>query len=677
MKKSSYTLVIVFFICTSLFSQNKVDTLLTQLSGMSDSTIAQRLTDSADALKFVDFKEAVAFAKKAIEYASRSNSKINEANAYNIIGICNHLQTNYKEAFENYSKALDIFIQLKNTHGLTSTYINIGILYSDRKELENSLRYFHKAEKTAVGEKEQVNLSSIYNNIGSVFQTMNQLDSAVFYYKAGLEIRKKRKNPGLIATSLANIGTVYFDKKEYEKALEYHLLALHYDSLAQDQSRMAMTFSNLGSSYLSVKNYSKAIECTSSAQKLAQQLNYVQQMPAIYRNFIDIYTEQKQYKKALEYAEKYIEVKYSLNNEETERIVSDMQAKYDSELKESEIKVLNSENEIKQTKIEQQTRFGYFMAVVMLLLLVLAFIAYRAYVHKKQTNRVISTQYKELVVQKKEIQEQKDEIGRKNDLLAEVLREIQQSIDYAQHIQAAILPAPGTIQALLPHSFVLFMPRNVVSGDFYYFAQPDPTTCMLCVADCTGHGVPGALMSMIGNEQLNKIVNEKGIHQPGEVLNQLHEGIRSTLQQEHNQSRDGMDLIFCKLDLQQRRVEYAGANRNLWVLTKEGENWTVVECSTNRQPVGGRETAERTAFETHAYAAKKGDRFFLFSDGFADQFGGSHAKKFMVKRLRLLLLELASLPIEEQGRQMHQEFLRWKGNEEQTDDVCMIGFEIH
>lgn len=659
-----------------LFSQTKVDTALLQLKGKSDFDLAHILEDSAYNYQFSDFKLSVAYANKAIEFAQKSKNQIELANAYNTIGICNHLQTNYKEAFENYVKALNIFRAINNSHGLTSTYINMGILYNDRKDTKTSLYYYRKAQSTAKGKSELPNLASVYNNIGALFQKMKQLDSAVLYYQASLEIRKKLGKPDRIATSLANIGTVYFDKKQYEKALEYHLLALHYDSLANDESALTLTMTNLGSSYESLQNYPKALFYTDAAYQLARKLNYVQQLPDIYRSYIVLYKSLKDFEKASFYSDEYIRVKDSLTNDETQRVITEMQSKYDSELKESEIKVLNKENEVKQDRIDQQTRFTYFMVAMILLLIIVAFVSYRAYVHKKETNKVISAQYKELVLQKKEIQEQRDIITEQNHKLEEVLKEIHQSIDYAQRIQSAILPPIDLIANYLKNFFLLFLPRNVVSGDFYYYTNINLDEFVVAVADCTGHGVPGALMSMVGNDQLNLIMSERRHAPAGVILDELHRGVRSTLQQEKNQTRDGMDIILCKVNMPAKRIEYAGANRNLWILRKENDQFQVIELSTNRQPIGGLDSISRKPFDTLHFQADSGDRVYLFSDGLADQFGGPSSKKLMVKNLRHFLLETASLSLPEQKEALHAYFVNWKGEQEQTDDVCMFAFQI-
>ena len=265
-----------------------------------------------------------------------------------------------------------------------------------------------------------------------------------------------------------------------------------------------------------------------------------------------------------------------------------------------------------------------------------------------------------------ELQAQKQIIETKN-------KEITDSINYAKRIQQAILPPTDVIHSAFKDSFVLYQPKDVVSGDFYGFFRKEDHI-IIAVADCTGHGVPGAFMSMIGNEQLSKIIIEKGITRPSDILNELHSGVRRALKQDNvsGESRDGMDIALCKIYLKEKKLEYAGANRPLWII----RNKELIETKANKQPIGGLETDNRKPFTNHEIKLEEKDCIYLFTDGYADQFGGDKGKKLMVKNFERHLSEINSESMEKQQALIYEKFSGWKGEHEQVDDVLVIGIKI-
>lgn len=286
------------------------------------------------------------------------------------------------------------------------------------------------------------------------------------------------------------------------------------------------------------------------------------------------------------------------------------------------------------------------------LVIVFAFILYRGYLQKKKSNR--------------EITEQKEIIEQKNN-------EIVDSINYAKRIQSAMLPSLEEIRKHLPDTFVYFRPRNIVSGDFYWFAEYDDRI-FLAAADCTGHGVPGSLVSMIGFNTLNQIVNENGITTPGEILDELHQRVSLTLNKDLgmdiNSLRDGMDIALLSINRSTREITFSGAVRPLVFVDDEG----IKSIRSGVYSIGGIKQFDTDPFPTHKIIAKGKATFYLFSDGYADQFGGPQGKKFKMKKLQQLLANIAQHPLDQQHAMVEQEFNNWIGNHEQVDDVCVIGF---
>ena len=274
----------------------------------------------------------------------------------------------------------------------------------------------------------------------------------------------------------------------------------------------------------------------------------------------------------------------------------------------------------------------------------------------------------------KEVTEQKAIIEAKN-------HDITDSIKYAKNIQEALLPPLQNLHKELKDAFVLYLPKDIVSGDFYWFAKRNNKRFIASV-DCTGHGVPGAFMSIIGNTLLNEIVTEKNITSPAEILNELHLGVKTALKQSgnsENERRDGMDIALCSLNEDGTLLEYAGANRPLWFFKKNKSGEEAFEMiKANKFPIGGLEMENevKRTFTNHTFNVEKGDVVYIFSDGYADQFGGAKGKKFMVGNMQKLISEIYQKPIKEQEQLLLKNFLEWKGELEQVDDVLVIGFRI-
>lgn len=264
------------------------------------------------------------------------------------------------------------------------------------------------------------------------------------------------------------------------------------------------------------------------------------------------------------------------------------------------------------------------------------------------------------------------EVTQQKEIIEQINRDLTDSIRYASSIQESILPELFKIKANLPDFFVFFNPRDIVSGDFYWFAQHEEKIVVAAV-DCTGHGVPGAFMSMLGNALLNQIVNIEKIVEADEILNQLHKRVRLALKQAETHNRDGMDLALCVYDAQAKTLSFAGAKNSLVYI----QNNEVFEIKGDRHPIGGEQKELERFYSRHTFTIDTPTYVYLFSDGFPDQFGGPENKKFLGKRLRDLFLEIHHLPFSEQHEKLRQTFEDWKGEgRKQMDDVLVIGFKI-
>lgn len=332
----------------------------------------------------------------------------------------------------------------------------------------------------------------------------------------------------------------------------------------------------------------------------------------------------------------------------------------------------------KEQQSVQKDKLVYYLIGVTGLIFIIAVLLLINNRRKQEVNRLLKEQNKEINQQKEEILSQRDRMQTQTDILEKALKQldnknqqITDSIRYAQQIQRAMLPFAERIAHVVPDYFILFRPKDIVSGDFYWFLESDEKT-YLAVVDCTGHGVPGAFMSLIGGQLLDHIVNENKLASPELILNELHKRIRTVLNQDKNQNDDGMDIALCIIDKENKQLDFAGAKSPLCYIKDD----KLIEIKGNKKPVGGPQKEAERLFTKHTVKIDTTTTFYLFSDGYQDQFGGENRKKYMNKRFRDFLLSINEFPMWEQQVKLDVELENWKGASAQTDDILVAGFRI-
>ncbi|PCJ28142.1 MAG: hypothetical protein COA97_02375 [Flavobacteriales bacterium] len=327
-----------------------------------------------------------------------------------------------------------------------------------------------------------------------------------------------------------------------------------------------------------------------------------------------------------------------------------------------EINTARSEAKIKSQNIrlDNEKKIKYYLYFGLILLLIIITIIYIAFRNKKKDNAIIA--------------KQKNEVQKQKDIIEQTHQEITDSIIYAKRIQNAILPPDKVVKEYLKESFIFYKPKDIVAGDFYWMesvASPSnkkETIVLFAAADCTGHGVPGAMVSVVCNNGLNRSVREHRLSDPGEILDKTREIIIQEFEKSDDDVKDGMDIALCSLE--GNKLLYAGANNPLWII----RNGKIIETKANKQPIGQFDNPE--PYTTHAFELEKGDSIYIFSDGYVDQFGGEKGKKFKPKAFRELLLSIQDKSMEEQKKIIDDAFETWRGTIEQVDDVCIIGVKV-
>ena len=628
-----------------------------------------------------DYERALEIYDRALKIAGEFGYTRTKAFVLNSIGTIHYYKGNYEIAINYFMSSLKTAEKRGYKKLTANCFNNLGNIFSKRENVQDAIEYFNKSREIMkeLGNEYAVAVVSI--NIANIYANKGALDTALTYYIDARDILESVSEKYALAIVIGNIGNIYGDLNNLDKALEYYKKSLHIQEDINEFRGMALSCYNLCAIYREAGNNDKADEYLQRGLILARQVGAKPIIQDIYIEISDIYDSKQDYKNALNYHRLFSGIKDSIFNEESHRQITEMQTKYETEKKEQKIELLNKDKTLQAAELNKQKIIIWSGAGGLLLALSLAFFIYRGYRQKKKANV-------QLRLKNTTITRQKEEIETKN-------KDINDSIRYAQSIQQAILPTEAEMSKALPEYFIYFAPRDIVSGDFYWFAEKSFSSVddnknikvYIAACDCTGHGVPGAFVSMIGNDMLNQVIIERSVEKPGEILTELNRGIKSVFTHKGGEleAKDGMDMALCVLTRQTAlpagqagpsgqtgmTLEFAGANNPL-ILVQNGELNVI---KGDRTSIGGI-TELDYKFTNHEIELQKGDTIYIFSDGYQDQFGGSKGKKFMIKRFKELLLSIHEKPMVEQREILSSTINDWKGNVEQVDDILVIGVRI-
>jgi serine phosphatase RsbU (regulator of sigma subunit) len=578
------------------------------------------------------------------------------AEAYNLKGVINRDKSNLKVALEYYLKALTLFQELKLPKRIAGMQNNIGLIYAEIKEYRTALAYYFKAEKT--NKIENLDLAVIYNNIATCYQNLKQFNSAQTYLSKSLKIRKAINDSMGIAMAFHNIGVNHQLTNNHDSALNYFNKSLSFLGNENENIGHAYNYLEIGNTLLQNGDIKKAEPYLLKALKISQKNGLANITNSGYEYLYKLYSKKKDFKNAFYYQNLYLISLQTYENDDSKNELLKRELEYDFN-KKRELQRIESENRqsVSDAEMQSQKKMNTYAIIALVVLSGLILFVFRSYNEKRKANFIISKQ--------KEIVEHKQ-------------KEIVDSINYAKYIQNALLPNEQTIAKI--NSFILFKPKDIVSGDFYWIYEDKKNTInhieiYVAVADCTGHGVPGALVSVLGNNGLNSCVKEFGITDTHLILDKLSEIVEETFEKSENQLKDGMDISLVKIIRSENsnkvNIQWSGANNPIWII-KQNKEW--IEIKANKQPIG--KYADKTPFIRHELELEKGDRIYLFTDGFADQFGGEKGKKYKYKQLSDLLISTINSDLIHQKNQLETSFSHWKGSLDQVDDICIIGIEV-
>ena len=607
-----------------------------------------------------DYEKALEYYSKSLAIRKSLGDKKEVAGSYHNIGRVYEKQGNYQRALEYYFKSLSIAEQLGKKRGMINNYNTIGLIYQEQGNYEKALDYYLKSLKIAKEFRDNRGIGDSYHNIGLVYQDQGNNEKSLECHSKSLAVFEQIGDKKGMSYSYNNIGNIYLNHGNYEKALEYYSKSLALGEQIGDKKGMGSSYYNIGIIYKKQGNYKKTLDYLIEAKNILQEINTIANLDETSKSLSEVYKKLGKYKQALEMHELYMETKDSIAKMDAEEELYKFEVDKEYQLKKQadsikhadEIIIQQAENLAKeeQLKSEKQRRTG-LLVIVGLVLVSLGFV----------------------FVQLRKTRAQKVVIEGQHEKLNQSHREITDSINYAKRIQDALMTSAVYIKDVLPESFILFNPKDVVSGDFYWVHHSPKGQIYFTVADCTGHGVPGAFMSMIGTSLLNEFIIENNIEDTAEVLTKMRAQIIKSLDQKglQGENKDGMDMALCKYDPKKGTVQYSGAYNPLIHISKNEIN----QLKGDSQPVG-LHTGNKLPFTSKEIQVAKGDMLYIYSDGFPDQFGGETGKKYLSGKFKKFLLSISDKPIDEQDTLIKAEFTNWIGDHEQIDDVCVMGVRI-
>jgi serine phosphatase RsbU (regulator of sigma subunit) len=598
----------------------------------------------------------------------KDTSIIGQANI--LFGYAHEAKGNYKEALQKFLIATNLFKKTNLKNRLAQCYTAMGIVYWYQGFTDQAIYYYKKNIILCTETKDEKGLASSYGNLAIIFDEKKDFDSSLIYYNKALTVFEKLNNYNETAACLDNMSTVYKQKKEYATAVSYNLKGYKIRESILDTLGMCASMENLGSIFIALKKYDEAIEISKRVIQIALRLGSKEDLKFSYINLKEAYEAKKDYLSANIVLNQLMEIKDSLRNLDNTNQIAELETKFKTKEKDIEISEIKLIQQLKEKESQDQLKRKNYLIIILItigvLILSIAFLVFKRYKEKQEIADAINKK-------NKAIESQKVLIDKAYQELTEKTKDITDSIKYAQKIQQAVLPSDKFITSELAKTntqhFILFKPKDIVSGDFYWFYKNE-TSLFYVTADSTGHGVPGGFMSMLGINLLNEIVIEKGITQPGEILNKLRLAIISSLKTDEGYSKDGMDAVVCKIDFETHVLEYATANNPIYIIRKN----ELTILAAQKMPVGYSDSI--TPFSTNQFILNTNDCIYTITDGFADQFGGEKGKKFKYKQLKELLITINEEPLVKQSEILTQAFENWKGNLEQVDDVCVIGIKI-
>jgi serine phosphatase RsbU (regulator of sigma subunit) len=598
---------------------------------------------------------SILLCKSALDLANKLTWDRGIAFSYIVMGRACAIQSNSPLALTNYNNAIAVGEKLGNNEIISVALTNIGSVYYDEKDYDKALDYYLRSLKI---DREINNKWGIARNVGVIgllYADTKKYEKALEYYYEALKMTKEIGNKNGIAVWLGNIGNLYKDQGDLKQALTYNLDALKLFNELGNKWSAAETQTEIGEIYTLTGKYEQSFDCLYHSLAVFDSLGVLAGVQSCYEELSHLYEKsdvnlkdsiggkilsiEEMRLKALYYHKKFDAIRDSIFGKQHQKQLM----KIEFEKKEMVAKAEQEKKDfLTQQKVQKQKIIIGSAFLGLLLTLLFAWFILRSLKLSNQQRKVI---------------EQKN-------------KEITDSIEYALRIQTAILPTDRMVKQQLKNSFILYKPKDIVAGDFYWMEAID-NVVLFAACDCTGHGVPGALVSVVRHNALNRAVREFGLSQPAAILNKTAELVIENFENSEEQIKDGMDVSICAYSSKTLELQWAGANNPLWIV----RNGELIEMKADKQPIGMNE--DHHPFTNHKVDLQTGDNLYIFTGGFADQFGGiSGEKKLTRKKFKELLLSIHSNSMEEQHSILDKFIIEYRNKVDQIDDILVMGIRI-
>lgn len=688
---SKLQILLAFIVTLSVFSGKgqscNVDSLLNRQRLTKSDSVSIMLNIQIGHCYSIDqsYDSALVYIEDALRLARDIDDKVKEAYALYELGEVYYNMEYGTEAILKLNEALAIQNGLPAELRIEA-YNIMGVVYLRFEEYDKAVEYFDQAlkEQPEASKRTGQSYEFLYNNKGILFGLMGMPDSSKANHYKCLSIRLKQEDKYGIGQSYNNLGSVFFEEEAYDSALFYfekgyawrlQVVPSYYSFLVESEINISKALVKLGKFAKAEKilNRLSAELDGKDNSDLSLRLNYEMML---------LYEGKRSYQKAFAYSVSYYELKDSIYGiEKREELIRvNLNNKYLEKKKQDSLIAVEHQKieKLAQAKEEQKAEIIQWGLIIALAFTVgIIVLVYRNYRSKKRASEEILAQKNEVVIQRDISEQQKLELQIVN-------QEITDSITYAKRIQQAILPSKGWMNSLLHEHFVLYLPKAIVAGDFYWVQELDDRV-YFAAADCTGHGVPGAMVSVMCSNALNRSVEEYGLRLPGEILDKTSELVVDAFVNSGQEVKDGMDISLCCLNTETNEFSFSGANNPVYILKADASN-TELECQLSngkqclievkgdKQAIGWHDN--RKPFKTNVIELTKGDMVYSITDGFPDQFGGERGKKYKYKQLKMFLMTISQMSATDQHKALLNEFNNWKGELEQVDDVCVLGWRV-
>jgi len=610
--------------------------------------------------------------KKELELREALGDNVKTAICLNKIGEILNSQDNLDASLEYYYKALKIADALNSKEDLLTIYNNIGIAYDRQANFSKSLEYYNKTLELSTAMRDTNAMGISYSNIGTVYAEQGKNKEAFIYFFKFLKFAQITGNKKNVAIAYLNISNIFDAEGNFKKSFEMQFNAMKIFEELGNRAELALIKANIASTYIAqVKSSENRNEKTNGINEARKYLNEaldlykkIRQLEGIgqaYRDLADVEELAGNFEVSLQNYRSYIRFRDSVMKLEDneKRIRAEMNYEFDQK---ENLNRLEQEKKqaIAKEESERQKQIRNLFIVAFIFMVVLAVLIFRSNRHKQKANQIIL--------------QQKQEVERQKTLVEEKQFQIISSINYAKRIQESILIAEEEMTANLPDLFITYIPKDIVSGDFYWYSKQGNDS-FIVVADCTGHGVPGAFLSMVGSTLLNEIIIHKKIYDPARIINELATGLATTLanKEKDELNTDGMDISICKINHKTKKLSFVGANQSIYIVDHKEAKEIKPQISSINGIFAVDKTQKINAFEL---ILEENVMIYLTTDGYIDQIGGQNNKKFLSSRFEKLLAHMYSLSIDKQQYVLEETFEDWKAESKQIDDVLVIGFKI-